>query len=301
MDEEDIHQRHRRELKDLQTKCTTLKKSAPVSDKKRRKEVLGEIAALEKELQERHERELAEFQPKATLPTEPHTDGDASVDELSGETANLEITPAEVAEVPDGSPVHSDNETATEPGKKATRAQRRRQNKQAKQAELKKSLKPDDTGPIQVSARTMEKIKLKKILDENGLRVVDMPADGNCLYFSLVHQLKLHGVEKTVKSLREMAGGFMRAHRDEFQPFVHEDFDEYCREVVETNAWGSQVELRALSAGLQRPIRVLQAEGPEVFIGEEYQKEAVLPLTVVFHRHELSLGEHYNSVIPKDE
>lgn len=161
----------------------------------------------------------------------------------------------------------------------------------------------------QISARTAEKIKLKKILDDNGLRLVDMPSDGNCLYSSLCHQLRLNGTEKSVKDLRLSTGDFMRENPDEFLPFlVHpdsgdslsaDDFQKYCKEIVDTNTWGSQVELRAISTVHKWPIKVLQAEGPQVLIGEEFLNDSVIPLTVVYHRHELSLGEHYNSVVPK--
>jgi OTU domain-containing protein 6 len=43
-------------------------------------------------------------------------------------------------------------------------------------------------------------------------------------------------------------------------------------------------------------IEVIQATGPSILVGEEYQDERQAILT--FHRHMYGLGEHYNSVKP---
>jgi OTU domain-containing protein 6 len=55
-------------------------------------------------------------------------------------------------------------------------------------------------------------------------------------------------------------------------------------------------QLRALSHVLKCCIEVIQATGPSVLVGEEYQdkKQAIL----TFHRHMYGLGEHYNSTKP---
>lgn len=55
-------------------------------------------------------------------------------------------------------------------------------------------------------------------------------------------------------------------------------------------------QLRALSHVLKCCIEIIQATGPSVLVGEEYQdkKQAIL----TFHRHMYGLGEHYNSTKP---
>ena len=91
-------------------------------------------------------------------------------------------------------------------------------------------------------------------------------------------------------------------------------FEEYVHNVRSTSVWGGQLELRALSEGLKRPIVVFSAEGPPLIMGAEYlastriQESSVdnddddwdvnSALLLSFHRHYYALGEHYNSVIP---
>eukprot|EP00058_Branchiostoma_floridae_P021957 XP_002607447.1 hypothetical protein BRAFLDRAFT_119252 [Branchiostoma floridae] len=58
-------------------------------------------------------------------------------------------------------------------------------------------------------------------------------------------------------------------------------------------------ELQALSRILMCSIEVIQAEGPAIKIGEEY--DAKLPIILTYHRHMYGLGEHYNTVRPLGE
>lgn len=76
-----------------------------------------------------------------------------------------------------------------------------------------------------------------------------------------------------------------------------ETFEDYCRKVATTTAWGGQLELKALVHALHRPIIVHTAEAnaPDIEMGMEYPGPA---LHLSYHRHYYSLGEHYNSVVP---
>ena len=94
----------------------------------------------------------------------------------------------------------------------------------------------------------------------------------------------------------------MRSHKEDFEPFINIEesagsFDDYCDRVASPVAavWGGQLELRALSAVLRRPIWVYDALQPTVRMGEGDGE----PIRLSFHRHFYSLGEHYNSVIAK--
>ena len=57
--------------------------------------------------------------------------------------------------------------------------------------------------------------------------------------------------------------------------------------------WGGECELKAISTVLKSPIQIYQASGPLRVIGEGYTDD---PLMLSYHRHEFSLGEHYNAV-----
>ncbi|GAV03344.1 hypothetical protein RvY_13784 [Ramazzottius varieornatus] len=311
--EEDLLQRHRKEMKDLQVKAAAMKKSAPVSDKKRRKEVLAEIEKLEKELTDRHSAELSSSRNTSADDTFTERTEENSSPSEQEHTANhrngIRNDPTNVLTNGDSRYGMKDEEgESTASGSKLTRAQRRRNVKQSKLDERLAALKLVAGKPFEVSARTTEKIKLKKILDDLKLQLVEMRSDGNCMYHSLSYQLQLNGRDLSVQELRQQTADHMSSKPEDFLPFLahHEtgdpltaqEFEEYCEDIAKTNAWGSQVELRALATILNWPILVLQAEGPEVRIGDEYSSEDKPPLVIVYHRHVLSLGEHYNSVMP---
>lgn len=69
-------------------------------------------------------------------------------------------------------------------------------------------------------------------------------------------------------------------------------FDQYCDDLANTAVWGGGLELRALALLLARPIKVYQAHGSMLEVGEGSEE----PLRISYHRHALALGAHYNSL-----
>ena len=64
--------------------------------------------------------------------------------------------------------------------------------------------------------------------------------------------------------------------------------------------WGGQPEIKALASALQRSITVHSADSPPMVMqGGGNGGEGKEGLHVSFHRHYFGLGEHYNSLIPK--
>ena len=97
---------------------------------------------------------------------------------------------------------------------------------------------------------------------------------------------------------------FISDNPDEFLPFLTkengdfyspEDFELFLKKTEETAEWGGQLEVKAMSSAIHRPIEIIQGEGPSIKIGEEFGADL---LTVCYHRHAFGLGEHYNSVEP---
>ena len=72
-------------------------------------------------------------------------------------------------------------------------------------------------------------------------------------------------------------------------------FAAYCERVVSTHEWGGQIELQALVQILKAGIAVHEAGKQPVQMGEEFGGDAVISLS--YHRHAYSLGEHYNSIV----
>lgn len=121
------------------------------------------------------------------------------------------------------------------------------------------------------SARNLETKAINAILKSRKLKLNTIKSDGDCMYNALKHQLELAGESGTVEMLRKTAADYIRANKDELICYMtsaksddtmsEEEFLEYCRQVESTKAWGSQVEISALSNSLKLKIEVLQASG----------------------------------------
>ena len=74
-------------------------------------------------------------------------------------------------------------------------------------------------------------------------------------------------------------------------------FFKYCDDIKEKVVWGGQLEIKAISNILKRPIRIIQAEN-EIRLGPSEGSNRELIIT--YHKHLYRLGEHYNSTIVDD-
>ncbi|XP_072396835.1 deubiquitinase OTUD6B [Diabrotica undecimpunctata] len=284
INEEDLLKKHRQEKKDLQSKIQALKKTVPKGDKKKKKEITEEIAKLELELEEKHRKELGEN----NICSEP-----LNISMENGEEDESEMTEDQTVE-------NGINST------RISRAQKRRNKKELEAKEREKRIleqaEKNKEGP-----RIVETNTIKQVLKTMNLKLHNIPADGNCLYLAVNHQLQVTGrPTKSVNDLRKVTADFMRQNKDDFLPFMcneldesevvsEEQFENYCKDVATTKLWGGQLELRALSNILTCPIKVIQAAGPPTLQGEQFKGPELI---LTYHRHLYRLGEHYNSTIP---
>lgn len=111
-------------------------------------------------------------------------------------------------------------------------------------------------------------------------------------------------------SLRTLAANYLRSNADDFAPFLgmlpdDSEYQMYCDKVASvTDAeWGGQLEIRALCFALHRKITIYSADSPVLTMGDDNtgSDESLPSLQVAYHQHYYALGEHYNSVIPKEE
>jgi len=272
---ENLQQKHRTEKKELRATIQQLKKSVN-NCKKKKKEVAEQITKLENDLKEKHEREMQE------LATHSCNTGDAPV-ENSDEKEDCQRAPEK------SSP-------------KMSRAAKKRAKKAAEEREREAELKKEKEELLFTSPRALELKKMTALLKERGLKVHDIPADGDCLFNAVSHQL---GGDRSQSQLRHSAVEHIRRRKEDFLPFLTsqhtgdalscEEFEQYCADMADTHVWGGQLEIQALSIVLQRKIEVLQAEGAPISVGEELPGA---PLLLAFYRHAFRSGEHYNSVLP---
>ncbi|XP_018124021.1 OTU domain-containing protein 6B isoform X1 [Xenopus laevis] len=268
---------HRKEKKDLQAKIQSMKNNVPKNDKKRRKQLTEDIAKLEAELEARHKGDLEALSQKQTGPTQ--------VSGITNGVNSLDLESEEPVQQP-----------------RVSKAKKRREKKAAQEKERDERIAEAEIVNLS-GARHIESQKLAHILLERELQIRQIPSDGHCMYKAIEHQLNERGNAFTVANFRSQTADYMQNHAEDFLPFLtnsstggmytHEEFLKYCTDIVNTPAWGGQLELRALSHILKTPIEVIQAESSPIVIGEEYSNKSI---TLVYMRHAYGLGEHYNSV-----
>ncbi|GAB5584664.1 OTU domain-containing protein 6A [Prionailurus iriomotensis] len=271
-EQERMIRRHLREKEELQARIQGMKNSVPKSDKKRRKQLLLDVARLEAEMEQKHRQEMERFQESCP--------DNGNLDSITEDLAKMDL----------------ENRPPS-----VSRAQKRRERRAALQRERQGSIAEVEMEHL-ASFRREEEEKLAAILGPKNLEMKDIPADRHCMYRAIQDQLVF---SVTVESLRNRTALYMRKHVDDFLPFFsdpetgdaysRDDFLSYCDDIVRKSLWGSQLELRALSHVLQTPIEVIQAESPIIVIGKEYTRK---PLTLVYLHYTCNLGEHYNSVRP---
>lgn len=258
--EENISVNKFKTKKEYQAHITSLKKQAK-NNKKNKKDILLEIAKLEEQF------------------------SDFFCDEKASSLEN------EVADMP---------QTQVQ-NQKISRAQKRRDKKSLGEKERLQRIE-DQEELNKHGARHKELEALKSILKSRNLSIYEVPSDGDCLYKAVEHQLKLHNKPPVSTSeLRKLTSDYIRRNMTEFLPFMtnaegeslnETEFEDYCSKIENTNTWGGQIELKALSNILKTSIEILQADGPPTIQGEEFNTE---PLILTYHRYILELGEHYNS------
>lgn len=278
LSKDDLLALHRKEKKELQATIQTLKKTATKGDKKKKKEVADQIQQLEQELAAKHSQELQNCPESSENNCENEDQPQQPEDDEQVEPVQLE---------------------------RVSRAQKRKNKKEAEAKDREKRIQEQEVenrrGP-----RVVEMDTIKRNLVCDSLQIHNIPADGNCLYCAINHQLQMTGrTLQTVPKLRKLTSEFMLEHKEDFIPFMCNDdsdlineanFESYCKDVANTKLWGGQLEIKALSSALKCPIKVIQASGPPTLQGENFEGQ---PLIITYHRHLFRLGEHYNSTIPQ--
>ncbi|XP_077224046.1 OVARIAN TUMOR DOMAIN-containing deubiquitinating enzyme 5-like [Tasmannia lanceolata] len=299
---EEVLSRHRKETTELQNKEVGLRKAAAkgskAEQKAKKKQVEDEISQLSSKLKAKHAEELASLGYKKN--------NNSSSNNNKGDLDTLVMAIAGVSVS-----THSDQ---SKPSKSVKRREKRAQQEAAREQRIE-----EEQSNI-ISDRMIENEKLEKKLEPLGLAVNEIKPDGHCLYRAVEDQLSLHSGHMSPYSyqeLREMVATYMRENASDFLPFFLSDnkidvdsdhsllerFQNYCREVESTAAWGGQLELGALTHSLRKHIMIFSGSFPDVEMGKEYKSEsgsssANPSIMLSYHRHAFGLGEHYNSVVP---
>lgn len=262
-----------------------------------------------------------EIQEWNTLHPEHKDDADeiSSEDEVSPEELLKHISEIDLNKEP--APVANDTLRPQKKNRQKERKMRKQAelDEQRRQAELEASQLPD--------FKSLERENLTAKCDEMNVVQEEIKADGNCLFYSVVNQLKARHSgdlfdtyklpsnfpnENNSKSffdslsqklLRELVVCHLQENKDNFQFLLFNeetddlyDFDEYCTMMKDTSAWGGEVELSIISEIFRCKIFVLQQDTSFEIGNNELPNP---DLKLVYYKHTLALGEHYGSLIDK--
>lgn len=298
---DEILSRHKKELKSFDgEKRAALKKVKGSAGKgKKGKEALAAMEAeynqREKEIKQRHITEL-------------QSNSEQSEDTVI-RNEGKENSAVEKNTIPSATLVskqqQNTNCNAQLPKQTKTKAQRRKEKLRAAELERERKIEEElaNGGP---SPRDIENGQIEAMLTPLKLAIHDIQADGHCLYRAVSHQVK--GSASEYVAIRGLCAQTMAEHEEEYSPFCELDdndadnvssYEEYVQAVMNSARWGGQLELRALSLALKRPVYVYSTD-PVMVMGEEYDEDGIDPIRVSYHRHYYALGEHYNSVIKNE-
>ncbi|KAI8057550.1 OTU domain-containing protein 6B [Gilbertella persicaria] len=285
---EQLEERHKAEKKKLTDKIITLRKSAPKSDKRKKREVASKIADLEYDLNKKHQEELNLLKAKETGLDPNEQESEQDNDGISLDRLN-ELTLEDKQQKPEEQPQPK--------AKKVNRARQRIEKRNAEMERLRQEAEKEAENQVDMSVVETEAIQ--KLLDPMQLRIKQISADGHCLYNAFADQLKMRYEDVvSYKDLRKSAAEYMRQHPDDFTPFLYledGDFNRYCHDIENTACWGGQLEILALAKAKQVPVDIVQYGGPVIRICEdEYPNKS--PIKLSYHKHLYSLGAHYNSL-----
>lgn len=121
---------------------------------------------------------------------------------------------------------------------------------------------------------------------------LEMPGDGNCLFRAAAFALL--GTQQSHMRVRRQVVDFLWRNRNEFSTFVPDlPFDVYCGQMRQEGAWGSELELQAMSRLFNVQFRILSSSKPPVVIDSTPTDSTARRTVQLWFAH----GEHFDLVI----
>ncbi|XP_011010409.1 PREDICTED: uncharacterized protein LOC105115268 isoform X2 [Populus euphratica] len=176
-----------------------------------------------------------------------------------------------------------------------------------------------DGGDLNASAVNSDDVKQDSSGSTVGsdYKVTGVLADGRCLFRAIAHMACLRNGEdapdenrqrELADELRAQVVDELLKRREETEWFIEGDFDAYVKRIQQPYVWGGEPELLMASHVLKTMISVFMRDRTTgnlvniVNYGEEYQKDEVNPINVLFHGYghydilETSPGQSYKKV-----
>ncbi|KAL7526928.1 hypothetical protein ACHAXR_001714, partial [Thalassiosira sp. AJA248-18] len=325
---EEMTSRHKKEIKSFEGDKRAAIKNAKSRGKKGKaalKEAEFKYTGLERDLKQRHKLEMEQLAGDGGGDDADGHEEDSNAAEKT-DAVNEETATSQPTTQPEQQQQQPTPEQIEETKRqKALQKKLKKKNAQRQQELDREKRIQEENAAAGPSRRQMELEALQTLyLHPRGLDVEEVEADGNCLYRAVGVQCRRLGLDAATGGVNGEEGygkirsicadALMGSNRAEYEPFAEcgeghavegsggdagnhpATFEEYVNNVRSTSTWGGQLELRALSEGLECPIVVFSAEGPPLTMGAEYassteeggsdedwnKKKALL---LSFHRH----------------
>lgn len=308
---EELHTRHRKEQRDLQSRITQKKKNA---SKKDRKGVNDECDALQRELHQRQQIEVANLNQDAMVDdvqtlhvhddeSETYRSSPLEGTEQSDSNAGGMHTKGDMTRM-DGMAPATNAASPVEGRSKKPNRQKARLARRAAEQEAQAARAAEEAAKLP-NLREKELQGMKEHLKRLDLTEITIRPDGHCMYSAVATLLTEEQLQasqsddstpiKPHQLVRNTAGNFIDNHPDDFAAFLEEPLDVYVLKIKNTAEWGGQLELQAVARAYDVDINVLQADGrvEKIESGSRSPRSSVW---LAYYRHTYSLGEHYNAL-----
>jgi len=319
---EDMQNRQKKELRSLEMEHrSNLKKVSKTSGKAKGKKAKELIERTESEYKEKCAIIKVRHIDELKLHQVGLTDATKKVNFSVEEEIAVKATAPAAVKVGVAADGHAANEMDKAARKRAKNL-KKRQNKRDAERSRENELAAEAVALQGRSERDVEMggLQTRNDFAGRGLAIREVGADGHSLYRAVGVGMQLgDGAHLRVRSLCADA---LAASPEEYGPFaeLESDYDAYVDSVRHTSAWGGQLEVRALSEGLKRPVVIFSNDdgvGGALLMGGEFFSGGgggVGPVDVgqvieaacggdgnvillSYHRHYYALGEHYNAVV----
>lgn len=177
--------------------------------------------------------------------------------------------------------------------KKQTKGQRREELERKRDDRVRRNALKKERQAKEYLEEDENFVSFSNQLEALGLKIKDIPGDGNCLFRSLGDQLD--GDHTTHAQHRRDTVRYMRAHRSDFEPFMEDNvsFDQHLQDISKLGTYGGNDSIVAFARYHGVNIVIHQLNEPRwVIYGADYCKDGqVRELHISYHN-----GEHYSSV-----
>mmetsp|Transcript_19671 Transcript_19671/g.59471 ORF Transcript_19671/g.59471 Transcript_19671/m.59471 type:complete len:255 (+) Transcript_19671:318-1082(+) len=120
--------------------------------------------------------------------------------------------------------------------------------------------------PVQEKGDDLQRLneRLRKL---GQFDILEMQGDGNCQFRAI--SMNLYGSQDHHDLVRDKVVRHMYKNRDEFQPFLGEDWHRYMKDMVCSGTWGDELTLKACCDAYQILISVLTSDEQHWFMRYE--------------------------------